>query len=319
VLFAVSLVFLVRESSAQMPPLVEVGAQYVPESEVPGAGGLRAQVSSYDAALNVPLVLGDKTFLIPGAQYHAESVSFSRTPDGFTPLPSLHSIDLPVLLAHQLSDEWALAFRVWPGIAGDFHGYDASMLRLGGLAMASFTPSRELTLGGGALASYGFGELLPLPLLYVDYKPERWFRAEASLPFFASAIFRIGDRVELGALADVNGNEYAIQDSAVRERYPCRALTTDDPATMVDETEADPRNCLDHLAYSSVTGGAVARVRIVSTLWASTFLGRTLFRRYELKNADGDTIAGGKADLPNELVFRAGLTFRIPMPGEPGS
>ena len=29
--------------------------------------------------------------------------------------------------------------------------------------------------------------------------------------------------------------------------------------------------------------------------------------------------AGGRADLPNEIVFRAGLVFRIPMPGEPGS
>ena len=308
-----------REGVAQLPPLVELSAQYVPESEVPGAGGLHAQVSSYDAAFNVPLTLGKSTFLITGGQYHAESVSFSDTPEGFKPLRALHSIDLPFLLAHQLSDEWALAFRVWPGIAGDFHGFDSSMLRVGALAMGSYSPNRELTLGGGALASYGFGELLPLPVVYVDWKPAPWFRAEASLPFFASAIFRLGDRFEVGALADVNGNEYAIQDSEIRDSYPCAASDSDDPATSVDETRKYSSNCSDHLAYSSVAAGAVARVRVVSTVWATTFLGRTLFRRSEIKNPDGETIAGGRADLPNEIVFRAGLVFRIPMPGEPGS
>jgi hypothetical protein len=319
VLSLVALCLSTRESAAQLPPLVELTAQYVPESEVPGAGGLHAQVSSYDAAFNVPLVLGKRTFLIPGGQYHAESVSFSQTPEGFKPLRALHSIDVPVLLAHQLSDEWSLAFRVWPGIAGDFHGFDSSMLRVGALAMGSWTPSEKLTLGGGALASYGFGELLPLPVVYVDWKPEPWFRAEASLPFFASALFRIGDRFEVGALGDVNGNEYAIQDSAIRDSYPCAASETDDPATPVDETQKDSSNCTDHLAYSSVTAGGVARVRVVSTVWVTTFLARTLFRRSEFKNPDGETIAGGRADLPNEIVFRAGLVFRIPMPGEPGS
>jgi len=301
-----------------MPPLVEVQAQYVPESEVPGAGGLRAQVSSYDAAFNVPLALGEKTFLIAGGQYHAESVSFSRTPDDFIPMNALHSIDLPVLLAYQLSEKWSLAFRVWPGIAGDFRGFDGGMLRIGGLAMGTWVPSRELSLGAGAMVSYGFGELLPLPVVYADWKPEPWFRVEASLPFFASAIFRIGDRFEVGALGDVNGNEYAIKDGDIRDRYPCRAAENDDPATPVNETRSDSANCTDHLAYSSITAGGVARVRLFSTLWATTFLGRTLFRRYEFKNPEGDTIAGGKADLPNEIVFRAGLVFRIPMPGEPG-
>jgi hypothetical protein len=304
---------------AQLPPLAELSSQYVSESEVPGSNGLRAQVSSYDASLNVPLALGARTFLIPGAQYHADSVSYSNTPPGFVALSSLHSLDLSVLLAQVLSERWSLAFRVWPGIAGDFHEFDSRVFRLGGLAMANWSPSERLTLGAGALASYGFGELLPLPMIYADWKPASWFRVEASLPFFATAIARVGDRLELGLQGDVNGNEYAIRQTEIRGRYPCAGSESDDPSTSADETHSDPKECVDHLAYSVIAAGATARIRIVSTLWLTTFFGRTAFRRYELKNPDGGGVSGGKVDLPNEFLFRAGLVFRVPMPGEPGS
>jgi len=40
-------------AQAQLPPLAEVSGQYLPGSRVPDGGGLRSQVSSYDAAVNV--------------------------------------------------------------------------------------------------------------------------------------------------------------------------------------------------------------------------------------------------------------------------
>jgi hypothetical protein len=319
ILTLAALLVWTRTGRAQMPPLAEISSQYVPESEVPDSNGVRAQISSYDASLNVPIPLGARTFLIPGAQYHADSVSYSNVSPGFVELSVLHSLDFPVVLAHMLSERWSLAFRVWPGIAGDFHEFDSSVFRLGGLAMANWRPSEHLMLGAGALASYGFGELLPLPLIYADWRPASSFRVEASLPFFATAIARVGDRLEVGLQADVNGNEYAIRQTEIRDRYPCAGNESDDPSTSADETRSDPDNCIDHLAYSVIAAGGTARVRIVSTLWLTTFFGRTAFRRYELKNPDGGGVSGGKVHLPNEFVFRAGLVFRIPMPGEPGS
>lgn len=306
---------LTGAAQAQLPPLVEVSGQYLPSSEVPGSGGLRAQVASYDAVVNVPMVLGENTFLVPGAQYHVDGISYSNEPPGFTPLELLHSVDLAILFAQRLSPKWTLSLRAWPGAAGDFEAFDSGIWRVGGLAMATWSASESLLLGGGAMASYAFGELLPLPLLYAEWKPSRQFRFEASLPFFAGATFTPFERLELGALADVNGNEYAIRDAQIRERYPCRA-GVDDPTTPANEASADPRSCVDHLAYSLIAAGGVARVRLVSSLWFTAFLGRTLFRRYDLKNAAGDSVPGGKVDLLNELAFRAGLVFRIPMPDE---
>jgi hypothetical protein len=179
--------------------------------------------------------------------------------------------------------------------------------------MVSWSPEGEpLTLGGGALASYSFGELLPLPMTYVDWAPVAGFRIEASLPFFASAIVSLQDRIELGLLADVGGNEYVIRKREIRNRYPC-AVEVDDPSTEANEAVAAPASCTDHLAYSVVAAGAVARVRLFSSLWLGTFVGRTLYRRYELKNAEGGTVPGGDADVPNEIAVRLALTFRIPM------
>ncbi len=302
---------------AQLPPIAEGTLQYLPASEVPDSGGLSAQVASYDAALNVPLALGDGDFLIPGLQYHIDSVSYSNEPAGFTALNAFHSVDVPVLYVHLLPDGWALSLRVWPGLAGDFDALDSGLFHVGALAMGTWAPRKDLVLGAGGVASYAFGELLPLPVVYVDWKPKPWFRLETSLPFFASALFTPGERWEFGLQGDVNGNEYAIRRGDVRERYPCKANPIDDPSTVEDELLADPENCLDHLAYSVVAAGLVARFRVVSTLWLGGFLGRTLYRRYDLKNAEGDAILGGQVELPNELAVRVGLVMRIPMADDP--
>jgi hypothetical protein len=302
----------VRLVQAQLPALAEVNAQYVPESSVPNADGLRAQVASYDAAVNVPIALSETTYLIPGAQYHVDSVSYSDAPAGFTELKALHALEFPVLLAHQVAERWTLAFRIWPGVAGDSSRLDSGALRLGGLAMASWAPSRQFTLGAGAMASYAFGELLPLPLVYVEWKASPWFRVEGSLPSFVSARFAVGDRLEFGVQADLSGNEYAVRHAEIAESYPCTSGGRDDPSTPTNEGLADPELCLDHVAYSVIAAGGVARLRVVSSLWLTAFLGHTLFRRYDLKAADGDSVPGGSVDLPNEVLFRAGFVFRIP-------
>jgi hypothetical protein len=301
---------------SQLPPIAEGTLQYLPASEVPGSGGLSAQVASYDAALNVPFVLGEKAFLVPGLQYHVDSVSYTDEPAGFTELNAFHSVDVPVLYVHLLPKKWALSLRVWPGVAGDFDAFDSGLFRVGALAMATWAPSDELVLGAGGVASYAFGQLLPLPTVYVDWKPAPWFRVESSLPFFASALFTVNERWEFGLQGDVNGNEYAIRRGDVRNRYPCKAAEADDPTTGENELLSDPENCLDHLAYSVVAAGIVARFRVVSSFWVAGFFGRTLYRRYDLKNAEGDAIPGGQVELPNELALRVGLVMRIPFPEE---
>src|SRR5262249_29254528 len=154
----------------QLPDLVEVSGQYRPGAAVDDPRPTRAQVSSYEASINVPIPLGPKTFLIPGVSYHVDSVSFDDAPPGFVDLRAFHSIEIPVMLLQLLPDDWSLTLRVAPGVAGDMQALDTRMLRASALVLATRSFSPRLVAGAGGLASYTFGTFLPLPAAYVDWK-----------------------------------------------------------------------------------------------------------------------------------------------------
>lgn len=297
----------VRSASAQIPDLMELGVQYVPSRPLPGAApgdprGTEVQVSSYDASLNVPIVLNERTFLVPGAQYHVDSVSFSGQPDGFVALRAFHAVSIPVLFVRLLPRSWSLSLRAAPTLAGDFASIDSGALHASALALATNGVSDRLVLGFGGLASYSFGSLLPLPVAYVDWEPAVWLRVESFLPAFVHVDVRARDRIEVGPALEVAGNEYAVRDDRIRGGPAC---------TAPRETRT---NCMDHIAYSVATLGLDARVRVAGTLWVSMRAGRTVFRRFEQFDADDARLEGGLRTLPNAWLVRVALNLRIPMP-----
>ncbi|WP_437480045.1 DUF6268 family outer membrane beta-barrel protein [Sorangium sp. So ce1014] len=296
----------------QFPDLVDLSAQYMPGTALEDPRPTRAQVTSYEVSANVPIPLGEKTFLIPGAAYHVEAVSYADTLPGFDSLRAFHSVDVPVLFVQLLPRDWSLALRVAPGLAGDFEGFDGGLARVSALGLATHTLSERLVLGGGALASFSFGTFLPLPAAYVDWTPTPYFRFEAFLPGFATAKLLFSDRVEIGLRADVAGNAYAVRDARVAGAWPCAAQPADDPATEQDERSARPEQCVDHIAYSVATAGVTLGVRAVGTVWLTAQAGHSLFRRFEPMNADDDGIPGGGQSMPDVFFFRAGATWRIP-------
>lgn len=285
-------------ASAQIPDLIDMSAQYIP-GETLEDPGLDVQVASYDAALNVPIVLNDTTFLIPGLTYHVDSVSFSNTPDDFVDLRAFHAPEVVVLGVKLLPKSWSVSARVGAGLAGDFESVDSRMLRLSGVLLATKSFGDRFVLGGGGIASWAFGELLPLPAIYIDWWVTRHLRLETFVPGFARFHALIADRVEAGIRADIAGNEYAVRDERILSSPGCAG--------------ADQSQCLDHLSYSvGVVGGEVS-VRVFSSVWLRVFAGHTVFRRHEQKNAENERLAGGLQSLPNSWFVRAGLTWRIPM------
>ena len=122
----------------------------------------------------------------------------------------------------------------------------------------------------------------------------------------------IQDRVEIGARAEVAGNAYAVRDSRIRSAWPCAAGIDDQVANEPVEIPAEPAECFDHMAYSVASAGAVVGVRLFSSVWLNAFVGHSFYRRFEQMNEFDERITGGVQDLPNTLLIRAGLTFRIP-------
>ncbi|MCA9641145.1 MAG: hypothetical protein KC492_10640, partial [Myxococcales bacterium] len=193
----VLLVALGGHGRAQLPNLLEVSGQYMPWAPLDALPGARAQLASYDAALNVPIVLGETSFLIPGLAVHADAIAFDGVPAGFTGPRALFAVDLALLYVQLLPDDWALALRVAPGLAGDFQAVDSGMLRLSFVAQLGHTFSEKFSLGGGIIGSYAFGNWLPLPALYIGYDPLPWLSFETFIPAFARLVFRPHARLEL--------------------------------------------------------------------------------------------------------------------------
>jgi hypothetical protein len=281
-------------ASAQLPPLFEFTGQYLPPSDVPDTPGLRAQVASYDVAVNVPVPLGESTFLIPGLAHHTEGISYQQSPPGFIPVRTLRSFDASLLFTQMLSDHWSVSIRPSVGLAGDLERIDSGAWRYGLVAMGTYVFGDDLVIGGGGLVSWSFGEVLPLPLFYLDWRPTKSWRFETSAPSFAALTFALGDRWELGAQADVAGNSYALRGDTVAA--PCAA----------------GGECVDHVAYSVIAASGSVRLRTWSSLWLSASIGHTLWRRFEQKDEGGQTVQSGPINLPNEPLFRVGLTWRIP-------
>ncbi len=288
-------------TQAQLPNLVEVRGQYMPSTEIPEQAPLSSQVASYDAALNVPVRLTERAFLIPGLAYHVDSVSFSNQPDDFTAPRAFHSIEIPVMYVQLLPSDWSLALRFAAGLAGDFHAVDADLLRLSGMILASKTFSERFVFGFGGLAGYSFGAFFPLPALYFAWEPITQFRLETFVPAFLSATYIPHHRVEIGGRAELAGNQYGVRFSGIRDEPPC----VDGP-----DASADPARCLDNLAYSVGSAGLTLGVRVYESLWFEAYGAYAFFRRFEPKNAAGDSI--DIDSFPREFFFRFGIAWRIP-------
>ena len=302
-----------RPAQAQLPDLASVSGQSMPPAELESRPPAKAQVASYEAGLNVPVPLGRRTFLIPGLTYHFDSVSYSNTPPAFTELRAFHSLELPLLLVQLLPNDWALSFRVAPALAGDFRGSDAGLFHLSAMALATRSFSKRLALGGGPLVTYAFGSLLVLPAVSAEWKPLDEVQILAFVPALVSAKYTLSRRVEFGVRADITGNSYSVRDSRVAERWPCVARAADDPATAANEALAASSQCIDHVAYSVGTVGAVVGVRLFESVWWTAFAGATFFRRLDQQNDQDEPVTGGKQTLPNVLVLRSGLAWRIPI------
>ena len=311
-LAATSMYTLAAASWAQVPDLVEVSAQYIPNVPLDDPRPIEAQVTSYDGAINVPIPLGERTFFIPGAGYHADSVSFAETPPDFIQLRAFHAVDVSLLFVQLLPHDWALSLRVAPGLAGDFEKVDGDMVRVSALAMATHSFNDDFVLGGGAIASYAFGSFLPLPAAYLEWKPTSDLSIEAFLPAFVQAELSLLDRVELGYRVEVQGNAYAVRDDRIADAWPCASQPADSPLTPPDETVAVRSACLEHVAYSVVAAGPTLNVRLFETVWWTSFAGHSVYRRFDLMNADDDPLSGGAQELPNTWLVRAGLTWQVP-------
>jgi hypothetical protein len=299
-------------AAAQLPALVELSAQYTPRAELDGAEPTRAQISSYQLGLNVPIVLPGGQFLIPGFGYHIDAIAYPSVPGDTRTHSTFHAPELSALFVQLLPNRWSVSVRAAASLAGGFETIDRRMIGYSALALASKSLSDRLNVGAGALVTGGFGTILPLPAVSVRWRPLDEVQIEVFVPAFASARYQAWNRVEVGARVEVTGNTYAIRDARTMARWPCAAQPADDPASSPDESMAKPDACVDHVSYTVASAGLLAGVRLTSTIWLTSFAGASFYRHVDSQARDGDAVPGAAQDLPRALFVRTSLVWRLP-------
>lgn len=306
-------VLLPAGAEAQLTDLAELSGTHHSGSRLGDAAPSETQLSSYDLSLKLPLPVAARSYLIPGASYHVDSVQRGGMSRQVGPLRSFHAVDASLLYVQFLPEEWTLVVRLTAGLAGDFATVDRGLVRWSLMALGTKALSERTTVGGGMLALWSFGTLLPLPAVYLDWRPSPRWQLEVFVPAFANLTYTHAERFEVGARVEVSGQSYAVRDERVAQDWRCSAAQQDDPTTlMVDESRPLPGQCVDHITYTLGVAGLHLGVRLFSSVWLTALVGGSFHRRLEARNEHDRAIAGGTESLPGSFVFRAALTWRLP-------
>ncbi|MEM7604503.1 MAG: DUF6268 family outer membrane beta-barrel protein [Myxococcota bacterium] len=294
---------------AQAPDFAEVSMRSLASTVPQGAGG--EQTTAYDVAVNVPVPLAERSLFFPGIAYHVDAVSFQDAEGDFDETTPLHALDATLLFLQLLPRNWSLSLRGSVGLGGDGLRFTRGAYRFNALALASHGFGDTFVLGGGALATYRFGQFLVLPALFLQWDPLAQLGFEMFVPAYARAVYRPHSRVEIAARFDFGGNSYAIRRVPLRDQFPCTGNVQDNPVTDIDERVPRPDECLNSVAYTTGTIGVSIAVRLFSTVWLNIAGGYSVFRMLVRTNSEGHDF-GPNHTFPNTGFVQVGLTWRLP-------
>lgn len=282
---AFCLLALPRWASAQLEN--EVGIEYVAPVTIVDVAGVdedpELSMMTVNANLAYPFEFkSTSTALVVGLGYR-----------GTVPIPdanetrvveSFHEIGPKLTLVQRFGESWSLVGQLAPQLATNFKDIDSDHLRFTGLLLVGYRFGPRFSLAAGVLASYFFGDLVPLPGLKVDWRISDSLRLDAFLP----AKFRLGWRlapiIEIGVRGRLVGNRFITES---------RRIPT-----------------VEQLVYTEASVAGFVDINLYKPLWLSVWGGATVFREFELRLDSGDAI--GDRELSNAPVMGLSLLLRNP-------
>lgn len=232
----------------------------------------------YEANANHRFFLDEDgaSLLTVGAQYR--SLQLQSTPTGYKQLELL----VPQFsLAQIINDEYSIILNARPGFFGDFEGDFGRSFRFEGGAVVTKVYDETLTLGLGVGRGSNFGRDLIVPLLQVLWLPTSTVMVDVLLPVKAEVWYLPSRTWEFGALFNIVGSLYRI----------------DDPALAASQ-----------LGFANMNLGLGLRRNIQGNLYASLEAGYTVSRRFEFAN-DGEKVSD---NIPAGVPYgRLGLNWRF--------
>jgi len=239
--------------------------------------------TTLQAELLVPIFIkSTRTLLLPGLSYAATWFGLNGVNAYPDPGGPWHNLTLTLGVVQSLPRRWRLAITFRPGLASDFKNVSSDDLRFSGAVMAMHALNPKLTMGFGLVGNYSFGDFLPLPGFFLDWRPGPSLRLWIILPRFLQFSYTWRRRIEVGVRMKLSGSRITIRG----------------------------RPNVDNARCSQIDGGAYVALRLFSQLWLSLYGGVPIYRRFDLFNAQGGKVAA--YDTAFTGIVNAGLEFRFP-------
>ena len=204
---------------AQPGPTFSAGYELFPHSEISDpdtdaattfldTGTIRVGTLTLTGAY--PMIWGEgRTVLVNEVSYRRFDLDYDGFPSGADNPQNMQAIQYAATVTHGLSDRWTFMGIAKPGIASDFEG-DVGTDDVTFQAVAIFIRaySERLQIGYGAAWDNSFGQPFPLPILAINWNNGGRLRLSTILPANLEVWYAASQRMEVGMLLNVDGNQY---------------------------------------------------------------------------------------------------------------
>lgn len=244
---------------------------------------LEIQTSSWSVGAAFPLAFAKgKVLVLNYINYKRTDFSYRNFPPAGTEIEQAKSIEYTFFMIDSLSQKWKLVAVVTPGLASDFKA-DLSNDDFTFAAVFGFIRrmGRNFQLGFGLAYTPDFGEPLPLPFLYIDWKISSNLNANGIIPTNISLVYKLNPSIDLGVSLKVDGNRY----HGDPDRYG-----VDNPL----------------MKYSEGTVSPLIQLHLTKWFHLNVEGGFAFYRNFEFFNGDEKVQSN---DLKQTWYLRAGLVI----------
>jgi len=177
---------------------------------IEGASDLEIQASSIYLGAAFPFILKEgKIIIMNQLNYKRTDLSYRNMPDPDDEIEQLHSVDYTLFMIDSLSQKWKMVAVLTPGIAYDGKS-DLSKddFTIGAVFGYIRTINESFDLGFGLAYMPDFGEPLPMPFVYVDWKINSKLNVNGILPSDLTLMYKFNPKIDLGLSLMIDGNRY---------------------------------------------------------------------------------------------------------------
>ncbi|MEP1095453.1 MAG: DUF6268 family outer membrane beta-barrel protein [Cyclobacteriaceae bacterium] len=193
---------------------IAVGYEYFPSAELvtplPDAPGLEIETSSKYISAAFPLSFQEgKITILNSLNYKKVSFSYENHPINSPVIDQAQYVDYSFFMIDSLNARWKLAAMINPIIASDF---ESSLSKddfiVGGILGLIRTVNVKLDWGFGLAYMSDFGTPIPLPFIYLDWRPTPKVIVKGIIPSNLLVGRKMTNWFDLGMELAVDGNRF---------------------------------------------------------------------------------------------------------------